>query len=92
MSDLVERLRCLGDDLNKGYKDRRRKTCAELREAADEIERLHKAMQEMRDRYSEKCARVEALEGLLNDPVRLREHIQMMLDIEALEATEQEKP
>ena len=40
--------------------------------------------------YQRLTARVEALEGLLNDPVRLRERIQMMLDIEALAATEQE--
>jgi len=45
MSDLIERLRRLGNDLNKGYKDRRRKTCELLREAADRIEELESALQ-----------------------------------------------
>lgn len=44
VGSLVGRLRFLGDDLNKGYKDRRRRTCALLREAADEIERLEGAL------------------------------------------------
>jgi hypothetical protein len=37
MTDLIERLERLGDDFNRGYKDRRRVTCKLLREAAQAL-------------------------------------------------------
>ena len=54
-----------------------------------EIERLQAKVDELEgvlDEVWDQCN--DSLEGLLNDPVRLRERIQMMLDIEALAATE----
>ena len=55
-----------------------------------ELRTSSKIIGQQQDAIERLQARVEELEGLLNDPVRLRERIQMMLDIEALEATEQE--
>ena len=71
-------------------------TKTEQQMAADKLERLtaewkvqNDCIADQHDTIRTLQAKVDELEGLLNDPVRLRERIQMMLDIEALAATEQ---
>lgn len=60
-ADEIERLTlCAAHAENEGYDA----AIAKIGQKDAEIERLHEAMQEMRDRYSAKCARVETLEEL----------------------------
>jgi len=93
MSDMASKYRALGDKAKAMMFDESFQQY--FYDAAKEFVRLtaelehHKGKAEVwEDAARAAQAKVEELEGLLNDPVRLRERIQMMLDIEALAATE----
>ena len=93
MNDMASKYRALGDKAKAMMFDESFQQY--FYDAAKEFVRLtaelehHKGKAEVwEDAARAAQAKVEELEGLLNDPVRLRERIQMMLDIEALAATE----